>query len=89
MIFVTFTLLGYSLAFGFLCSLDTFISQAYGAKCYKLMGLIAQRAVIIMSIASIPVALLWTQTGTILHVVLGIEPSTAYLAGIKLLITLS
>ena len=48
------------------------------------MGLIAQRAVIIMTIASIPVAVLWTQTGTILHLILGIEPSTAHLAGIML-----
>ena len=74
-------MLGYSLAFGFLCSLDTFISQAYGAKCYKLMGLITQRAIIIMSIASIPVTFLWTKTGVILHVLLGIDHSTAHLAG--------
>eukprot|EP01035_Chromulina_nebulosa_P023397 gene23397-30322_t len=72
---------GYSLAFGFLCSLDTFISQSYGAKCYRRMGLITQRAVIIMSIATVPVAILWTKTGVILHLVLGINHSTAHLAG--------
>ena len=73
---------GYSPAFGFLCSLDTFISQSYGAKCYRRMGLITQRAVIFMSIATVPVAILWTKTGVILHLVLGINHSTANLAGL-------
>jgi hypothetical protein len=46
------------------------------------MGLITQRAVIIMSIATVPVAILWTKTGVILHLVLGINHSTANLAGL-------
>jgi len=75
------TLSGFSLAYGFLSSLDALISQAFGARCYRLMGLYSQRAVIIMSIASIPIAFLWTETFYILHYGLGIDRQTAKLAG--------
>lgn len=45
------------------------------------MGLHAQRAVVIMTVASIPVAFLWTQTGVVLRYMLRIEEDTAQLAG--------
>lgn len=45
---------GFSLAFGLLSALDTLISQAYGAKLYRLMGLHAQRAIIILTLCTFP-----------------------------------
>lgn len=72
--------IGFSLAFGFCSSLDTLISQAYGAKLYKLMGLYTQRAIVILTIASIPVGFIWLQTGYILHNFLFIDPIISSLA---------
>jgi MATE family multidrug resistance protein len=45
------------------------------------MGLHAQRAIIILSIATVPVALIWTQTDAILRNVLFIDPVIAASAG--------
>ena len=56
---VTYTVVGFSLAYGLCSALDTLISQAYGAKAYHLTGLYAQRAAVILTISSIPVAILW------------------------------
>ena len=53
------TSLGFSLAYGLCSALDTLISQAYGAKAYRLTGLYAQRAAVILTLSSIPVAALW------------------------------
>lgn len=52
-------LIGFSLAYGLCSALDTLISQAYGAKAYRLTGLYAQRAAVILTLSSIPVAALW------------------------------
>jgi MATE family multidrug resistance protein len=72
---------GYSLAFGLSTALDTLIAQAYGAKAYPLMGLHAQRAAVIMTLFSIPVAGVWWQTDWIVHYALGIDAEVAQLAG--------
>jgi len=72
---------GYSLIFGLSTALDTLISQAYGAKMYSLMGLHAQRAIVILSLFTIPVVVMWTFTGELLYYVLSIEYHTSMLAG--------
>jgi MATE family multidrug resistance protein len=72
---------GYSLIFGLSTALDTLISQAYGAKMYSLMGLHAQRAIVILSLFTIPVVVMWTYTGEFLYYVLSIEYDTSMLAG--------
>ena len=72
---------GFSFMWGLCSSLDTLMSQAYGGKMYILMGLHAQRAIVILSLLSIPVVVLWTFTGEILHYVLSIEYDTSMLAG--------
>lgn len=43
---------------GFESALDTFFSQAYGAKNYKLMGVLLQRGFILVSIFYIPISIL-------------------------------
>ena len=72
---------GFSLAFGLCSALDTLISQAYGAKLYKLMGLHTQRAIVILSLCSVPVTILWLQTGWVLRNVLFIDSTVSDLAG--------
>jgi MATE family multidrug resistance protein len=72
---------GYSLAFGMCLALDTLIAQAYGAKAYPLMGLHAQRAAVILTLFSIPVAFIWWKTDWIVHNLLGIDADTSRLAG--------
>jgi len=73
---------GFSLAFGLCSALDTLISQAFGARLYRLMGLHTQKAIAILTISSIPVIILWTKTGWILHNLLFIDKVTSELAGL-------
>jgi len=61
--------------------LDTYISQAYGAKQYRDTGVHAQRAAAILSVFAVPVAFLWFQTAFILEHALRIPRGTAMLAG--------
>jgi MATE family multidrug resistance protein len=72
---------GFSLAYGLCSALDTLIAQAFGAKAYQQTGLFAQRAAAILTLASIPVAMLWSQTHIILEYVLAIPHDTAIIAG--------
>ena len=52
---------------GFSAAFDTLLTQANGAKLYPLQGLIAQRGIIILSLAAVPVAaLIWFWTETLL-----------------------
>ncbi len=73
---------GYSLAYGATSALDTLISQAFGGQSYDLVGLHAQRAIVILTIFSIPVAFIWSYSASILEFFLGIDPVIANLAGI-------
>ena len=74
---------GYSIGFGMLSALDTLISQAYGAKEYRQMGLFAQRAMAILTLCCIPIIFLWRNGTTfILHHALFIDLETATLSGI-------
>ena len=62
-------------------ALDTFCGQAYGAKQYRLLGIYLQRAVFVLLLASIPLAIIWAFTGQILlH--LGQNPEISAEAGI-------
>ena len=52
---------------GFSAAFDTLLTQANGAKLYPLQCLIAQRGVIILSLAALPVAgVIWFWTETLL-----------------------
>lgn len=73
---------GFSLAYGLCSALDTLIAQAFGAKAYQQTGLFAQRAAAVLTLASIPVAMLWSQTQIILEYVLAIPHDTAIIAGV-------
>jgi MATE family multidrug resistance protein len=57
---------GFSLLMGMACALDTFCGQSYGAKQYHMLGIHMQRAIIILTIVGIPLAVIWGNTGFIL-----------------------
>uniref|UniRef100_A0A803MIJ4 Multidrug and toxic compound extrusion protein n=2 Tax=Chenopodium quinoa TaxID=63459 RepID=A0A803MIJ4_CHEQI len=60
------TVTGFSLLMGMSSALDTFCGQSYGAKQYHMLGIHLQRAVIILLVASIPLALIWANSKSLL-----------------------
>ena len=73
---------GMSIIYGGMSAYDTLGSQAFGAKNYALVGLLAQRCLAICTILCVPIALSWWfLTGPVL-VLVGIEQRTADLAGL-------
>ena len=73
---------GMSIIYGGMSAYDTLGSQAFGAKNYPLVGLLAQRCLAICTILCVPIALSWWfLTGPVL-VLVGIEQRTADLAGL-------
>ncbi|XP_021773069.1 protein DETOXIFICATION 16-like [Chenopodium quinoa] len=57
---------GFSLLRGMAYALDTFCGQSYGAKQYKMLGIHKQRAMVVILCISIPLAIIWGNTGQIL-----------------------
>ena len=71
---------GMSIIYGGMSAFDTLGSQAYGARNYPLVGLLAQRCLAICTLLCIPISLSWWfLTGPAL-VLVGIEQDTADLA---------
>uniref|UniRef100_A0A2N9HEJ6 Protein DETOXIFICATION n=1 Tax=Fagus sylvatica TaxID=28930 RepID=A0A2N9HEJ6_FAGSY len=72
---------GFSLLIGMGSALDTFCGQSYGAKQYRMLGIHMQRAMIVLLLVSIPLALIWANAGQIL-VSLGQDPEISAEAGL-------
>ncbi|PON96731.1 Multi antimicrobial extrusion protein [Trema orientale] len=53
---------GFSLMLGMGGALETFCGQAYGAKQYHMLGVHMQRAMLVLTLMCIPIALLWSCT---------------------------
>ncbi|XP_028091224.1 protein DETOXIFICATION 16-like [Camellia sinensis] len=64
---------GFSMLLGMASALDTLCGQSYGAKQYHMLGIQMQRAMLVLSLVSIPLAVIWANTGPIL-VFLGQDP---------------
>ena len=47
-------------------ALDTLCGQSYGAEQYHMLGIHMQRAMLILSLVSIPLAIIWANTRAIL-----------------------
>ncbi|XP_022735458.1 protein DETOXIFICATION 16-like isoform X2 [Durio zibethinus] len=60
------TVTGFSLLLGMATALDTLCGQSYGAKQYFMLGIHMQRAMLILVIVSIPLAIIWVNTTPIL-----------------------
>ncbi|XVF09522.1 hypothetical protein REPUB_Repub07fG0100700 [Reevesia pubescens] len=74
------TVTGFSLLLGMATALDTLCGQSYGAKQYSLMGIHMQRAMFILLLVSIPLAIIWLNTRSIL-VLLGQDHDISKVAG--------
>ncbi|KAG8063940.1 hypothetical protein GUJ93_ZPchr0004g38117 [Zizania palustris] len=61
-------------------SLDTLCGQAFGAKQYHMLGIYKQRAILVLSLVSMVVAVIWAFTGEIL-LLFGQDPEIAMGAG--------
>lgn len=61
-------------------ALDTLCGQAFGARQYHLLGIYKQRAMVILTLVSIPLAVVWFYTGEIL-LLFGQDPDIAAEAG--------
>lgn len=57
---------GLSLLKGLASALDTYCGQSYGAKQYHMLGIHLQRAMIVLLLASVPLAVVWANAGAIL-----------------------
>ncbi|XP_031372435.1 protein DETOXIFICATION 16-like isoform X2 [Punica granatum] len=65
---------------GMASALDTFCGQSYGAKQYHMLGVHTQRAMAILLLVSVPLAVIWANTEPIL-VAVGQETEIAQVAG--------
>ncbi|PUZ61234.1 hypothetical protein GQ55_4G259400 [Panicum hallii var. hallii] len=74
------TVTGLSLLLGMASALDTLCGQAFGARQYHLLGIYKQRAMFLLTIVSIPLAVVWFYTGEIL-LLFGQDPDIAAEAG--------
>uniref|UniRef100_A0A453LP57 Protein DETOXIFICATION n=3 Tax=Aegilops tauschii subsp. strangulata TaxID=200361 RepID=A0A453LP57_AEGTS len=71
---------GFSLLSGMASSLETLCGQAFGARQYHLLGIYKQRAVLVLTLVSAVVAVVWAYTGQIL-LLFGQDPEIAMGAG--------
>ncbi|XP_044958520.1 protein DETOXIFICATION 16-like [Hordeum vulgare subsp. vulgare] len=71
---------GFSLLVGMSSALDTLCGQAFGARQYHLLGLYKQRAMLVLALACVPIAVVWANTARIL-VLLGQDGAIAAEAG--------
>ncbi|PSR84702.1 Protein DETOXIFICATION like [Actinidia chinensis var. chinensis] len=57
---------GFSMLVGMASALDTLCGQSYGAKEYHMLGIHMQRAMFVLLLVSIPLSVIWANTGPIL-----------------------
>lgn len=68
---------GYSLCYGFNTSLDTIMSQSYGARSFVAAALYSEAAVIVMTLACLPIITVWWHSSYILYYVMKIPLAVA------------
>ncbi|KAK4414216.1 protein DETOXIFICATION 16 [Sesamum alatum] len=71
---------GFSLLMGMASALDTLCGQSYGAKQYHMLGIHMVRAIVVLLIVCIPLAVVWANTTPILTA-LGQDPAISKEAG--------
>ncbi|RDY04640.1 Protein DETOXIFICATION 16, partial [Mucuna pruriens] len=71
---------GLSLLMGMASALDTLCGQSYGAKQHRMLGIHMQRAMLVLMIVSIPLAVVWVNTRSIL-IFFGQDPQISAEAG--------
>ncbi|KEH26961.1 MATE efflux family protein [Medicago truncatula] len=58
--------IGFNVMMGVSSALDTFCGQAYGAKQYHMVGIYTQRAMLVTTLVSIPLSIIWAYLEPIL-----------------------
>ncbi|RDY01668.1 Protein DETOXIFICATION 12, partial [Mucuna pruriens] len=71
---------GFSVIFGMSCALETQCGQAYGAQQYRKFGVQIYTAIVSLTLACIPLSLLWMYLGKLL-ILLGQDPLISQEAG--------
>ncbi|XP_073154543.1 protein DETOXIFICATION 16-like [Henckelia pumila] len=71
---------GFTLLMGLASALDTLCGQSYGAKQYHMLGIHVQRAMLVLLLLCIPLAVIWANTTSILTA-LGQNPNISKEAG--------
>ncbi|CAJ1977453.1 unnamed protein product [Sphenostylis stenocarpa] len=71
---------GFSVIFGMSCALETQCGQAYGAKQYRKFGVQIYTAIVSLTLACVPLTLLWMNLGKLL-ILLGQDPLVSLEAG--------
>ncbi|CAL0312384.1 unnamed protein product [Lupinus luteus] len=74
------TVTGVSIMLGMSTALDTLCGQSYGANQHRMLGIHTQRAMLVLMIVSIPLAVIWANTRSIL-IFLGQDPEISAQAG--------
>ncbi|TKY44772.1 MATE efflux family protein DTX1 [Spatholobus suberectus] len=59
---------GFNVLMGMSSALDTFCGQAYGARQYHMVGIHTQGAMLVLTLVTIPVSIIWVYLGPILVV---------------------
>lgn len=72
---------GFSLMLGMGSALETLCGQSFGAKQKHMLGIHLQRAMLVLMLVAIPVAIVWAYTGQIL-LACGQDPEIAAAAGL-------
>lgn len=75
-----FNVTGLSVLTGFSAAMETLAGQAYGAKAYRSVGVVLQRALIIVTLLTVLLAALWTKSEKLL-VLAGQDEEIAAMAG--------
>ncbi|XP_012569747.3 protein DETOXIFICATION 16-like [Cicer arietinum] len=57
---------GFNVLMGMSSALDTFCGQAYGAKQYHMVGIYTQRAMLVITLVSLPLSIIWAYLEPIL-----------------------
>uniref|UniRef100_A0A0E0DUK6 Protein DETOXIFICATION n=1 Tax=Oryza meridionalis TaxID=40149 RepID=A0A0E0DUK6_9ORYZ len=71
---------GFSLLVGMASGLETLCGQAYGAKQYDKLGVQTYRAIVTLTVVTIPISLLWVFIGKLLTLI-GQDPVISHEAG--------
>ncbi|XP_024538637.1 protein DETOXIFICATION 16 [Selaginella moellendorffii] len=72
---------GFSFLMGMASGIETLCGQAFGARQYHLLGIYLQRAVVVLLILCVPIAVVWLNVEHLLKA-LGQDPVISYNAGI-------
>ncbi|XP_021291987.1 protein DETOXIFICATION 16-like [Herrania umbratica] len=75
------SVLAFNLLLGMSTALETLCGQSYGAKQYRMLGIHTQRAMFVLSLISIPLAIVLANTGSILAAI-GQDPVISQAAGV-------